>query len=677
MHTIMQLTVYFCLLPISLFGITLTDNQGRSLEAEDITIENGQVTFTKTGTNQNYTVPLDSLSAETITALIPKEPQDSEKSEDEDPFPAVSESIRPEIEPLTLYKKNGGMIQHVVPVQVIDGILHYENAIINIESWKSYSIPLTELDAKSQQLIELFFAPLEEVVPEKDMSVKPELLVDYPTDFEFYNWVNFWAAEAFGRDPEFPQPVLLALHDNRELLVEYMEAVTFKDEIRNYPAIAPWAAHPAYNHYGQVKAQANDMPGAKLVIRRLYEEDPEVFLENIRLGLALSLLHDNPEDTMQAAKITNGKSQFFSSNLEFLDKKWLSPYELVWEWKTDSRKQRNFHYQNDELSIEAHAWASKTRQDIEGFDWGQKQKLRDDDLDRMFSDLPLTNKPPESALLFGPVEEIPAGAPHTQAYVAEERLMAYNVPVAFCVGYWNEEPQQDEHPYVYGLLNDKEGNRHVLSGGRQHLASGWTVLPTNQGHIPEGFFHLRMSDRYNDPTSQKLRLKLQWALGIRKKSTRVKALQDIFLEDPTFSAAQAHLLIEGEFTSVTPREHSLDNAWMYQILALHYQRRGQDDKALEYFEAMLQSEPDENIRLGWGLHTITQLRSSKQITWAPYLAKHVPHYPGSFFSYIYLRHGNQYNDLLESYRAAQKASDSTKFRSMLNDVKYEHPLEWN
>jgi hypothetical protein len=214
-----------------------------------------------------------------------------------------------------------------------------------------------------------------------------------------------------------------------------------------------------------------------------------------------------------------------------------------------------------------------------------------------------------------------------QAYVLNEKLIAFNVPNSYHLGEFNDYIEQP-HAYIQALT--PEG---VKSGGAWARSNGATIEPTNNVHITDGMFGILVGREYNDPLRQKLRVKTQYASTLEEKE-RDGVIRDILQENPEF--APAHILKIGEKPpNDVMLENWLDIALFHQALVWHYADIGETGKMVESFHKMVEFETDPIRKTGWTLQTWANVEDIEmQIALVPEFGKTSPDYPGTIGSLV-------------------------------------------
>lgn len=706
MKTLYAIAISFAMVAAhSLIALVLESNDGQRIEAEVVALQDDAVEIKKVDDGQLYRIPLTELTPASNDAIrteleskFTAELRDQgalavltlthangkaldnvrllEVGDDSFTYEILAHSVRREATPgeLKLNQYNGMQAKPVEGELLLVEKGKHRGEIIRIVDLSGLRIvydveiptsgphtsAINDLSLQSQVLLEawkeLYMSSNGEVRAGDGDAIKFRPM-EAPTlsDPDFDQWVIQWYEDNLFSYPLFPAEIRQKLMDNPRLRIEYLDTVSFPEEVERFPQLTTWKI----GAIARSKPLPDDPWQAARIITELYHLSPERAMEHLNLVLALSLIYDGKQDFRTACMFSS------CGMMEERFSDWLTPHEVLFLWRTDPVNIEHFHFKPGELSILENAWANKSSQRKESLDWALRRGLQQP-LDDMYSQVEYQR--------FGlgdnrPIQNIDHGVCYTQAYVLEEKLMALNIPAAFFSGECNSEIMSAGHAYNYALMGwDEQGEPIIESAGRWRLDSGRTHNPTDNCEIPDGFFIQRMGLRYNEDISRKLRLKTLFANTL-EGNARTDVLKDILLDDVNFGEAQAWLILEGLLPRAYPGEHSLDNSAMFQILTLQYLKQGDTERAIESFQAMLESEPDEHIRLGWGIQTLVQMPPQQRLQFGPYMAPYVPSYPASFYAYTYLKARDEVteNEVRDSLQQVRRFSANNEFNQMIQD----------
>ena len=626
-----------------LTGMTLEDTQGRTLEAKDIRVTGESVTFTRADSGHEFTVPMGTFSESTREAIAGLIAEESLRALL--PVPGTTEGYAPTPDirvldvtgdeivyeiPERIEVRQGDPFEFVNQAKLSNVFDDFQNAINNKDErgleghWLSLKdgekIRITgprayEISVSAQGPLTL---NRDEASPEWDAHIRAyqiretELMEAIKnmtplyemtdTDRAFDHWITQWYVENFFRHPEVPMALVGRLLSDPELRVEYLDAVTFPEDLKNR------SAHiEGMGHFG-APAKADDLDESRRITAEIAREFPEEIQANTRLALALSLIHDAGADYTT--------STFGSLKYGMPQKGWLRSHLEVFEWKTRPGNIRDFVFKNEDLTVRQQTWANGTSQTPENLDWAKKKPFNSN-LDTMYT---LTAYGAGTWGRYHDIRKLDLvkAVCVGQAHVLHERLIAWNVPNAYCSGATNKR----SHAYIWALIP-----QGAKSGGAWDQSNGSTIEPTNNLHVTDGIFAILVGWEYNSPLRQKLRVKTRYASTL-EGNARKEVIKDILSENGEF--APAHILQMEEGIPEVGFKNPLDHMLFHQALVWKHAENGDSEKAAEALHLMVEGETDPVQRIGWTLQTWANIGDiHMKLALMPEFGKISPDYPGT------------------------------------------------
>ena len=609
-------------------AINLEDTQGRTLEATNVRLSGQSVSFTRAGTDEEFTLPLATFSESTRGAIVEITEQEIfktflpvlESTDGYQPYgnfrvlDVTDKEIIYEI-PERIETRKGNPFELMKSIGISTLYRDLKRAV-NRKSWEQltsiwFSLKNGEkIRVTGEEEYEISISPegpltipREKASPEWEAHIKAyeirknelsEALKNkkplYPmtaSDQAFEQWITDWYVENFFRHPEVPMALVSQLLSDPELRIEYIDAVTFTEELKNRRAYIE-----NLRAFYKKPAESDNLSEVRRILAEIGRKFPEQASGNTRLALALSLIYDAGAfyntKTFRGMFYTHTQKAYLSNHLEFF------------EWKTDPDNIKDFVFTNEDLTIRQQTWANGTSQTPENLKWSNKKPFNSD-LDYMYK---LTIYGEEVSRNHPNIQKISQGAQcDGQAHVLRERLIARNVPSTYSVGKFNDS-KNDAHAYTLGLT--PEG---VKSGGAWERSSGATIEPTNNVHIPDGIFAVQVGEEYNSPLRQKLRVKTQYASTLEAEA-RKEVIKDILTEHEKFAPAYILQMAEDDIPDVKFK-NPLDHALFHQALVWKYAKDGNSSKAGRALYQMTREIEEPNLRLGWALQTWANIEDSE------------------------------------------------------------------